>query len=226
MAVSVLAGPPLGPMPGVLIEEQIVIGDDPDGKPMRIKVAKFRAAPEAEPGIDFVTPAASADLVFHGTVTDIQYVLSEPIAAEGGRVPHTLVTFAVHDVFQGSADGDSVTLRFIGGLNETTMRYLVRCESPQFDVGDEDILFVRGNGELACPLVGDSQGRIRIISGQAYTDAGRSLYVGSDGELRVGPRYRLADVDATWSRAWSCWYSRVRCSPAWRVQATRSTRTS
>jgi len=191
------AGPPIVQELAQTAARQVVVGDGPDGKPMPITVATFRPAPTAVPGIDFAALAAEADLVFRGTVTGIDYALSEPLDGEAGQVPFTLVTYAVSEVFLGEVAAESLTLRFIGGLNETTLRYLVRRDSPQFDVGDEDVLFVRGNGELACPLVDDAGGRIRLIAGRAFTDAGRAILRDADGALRAGPRYRLAEVDAT-----------------------------
>ena len=138
-----------------------------------------------------------SDLVFHGVVRDIHYKLSEPTGSEQIRVPYTFVTYQVEDVFHGWTADDQVTLRFIGGLNEETMRYMESSITPQFDLGDEDILFVQGNTERFCPLVGNQSGRLRVIDGQVYTDTGRTVILGQSGRLGIGARHVLEEVMTT-----------------------------
>lgn len=43
---------------------------------------------------------------------------------------------------------------------------------PLFDVGDEDVLFVKNNTKSACPLVGCADGRMRIIDSKMYDEEG------------------------------------------------------
>jgi hypothetical protein len=43
---------------------------------------------------------------------------------------------------------------------------------PVFEQGDQDLLFVRGNGEQGCPLVGCEWGRFRILNGAVYNTHG------------------------------------------------------
>lgn len=138
-----------------------------------------------------------SELVFRGVVTDIQYAMSSPAGPEQTRVPHTFVTYRVDDVLQGAEPGASVTLRFIGGFDAETLSFMGASIVPEFDLGDEDILFVAGNGERMCPLIGSQKGRIRLVNDQAFSDTGRALLIGDDGELKRGARYLLPQILST-----------------------------
>jgi hypothetical protein len=138
-----------------------------------------------------------SELVFQGHVEKIEYALSEPTGPESVRVPHTFVTYRVERVFLGEPRGGVVTLRFVGGFDPRKMRYMASSNTPQFDVGDQDILFVEGNTRKMCPLVGGVGGRLRVITGQVYTEAGRAVLLGSDGFLRIGGKYWLEEVSTT-----------------------------
>jgi hypothetical protein len=140
---------------------------------------------------------AESDLVFRGVVQDIQYALSLPAGPERTQVPHTFVTYRVDEVLQGDEPGALVTLRFIGGLDARDFSVMGASIVPEFDLGDEDVLFVDGNGARMCPLVGSQQGRIRLVGGQAYSDTGRALLIDEDGELKLGARYLLPEVLST-----------------------------
>jgi len=140
---------------------------------------------------------SQADLVFTGQVEDITYALSDPSGPEGIRVPYTFVTYRVDKVFMGEAPGGSVTLRFIGGLDPRKGLYLATTNTPQFDVGDQDILFVQNNTKTICPLVNKVDGRLRIIGDRVYSEEGRSVLAIEKGLLRYGPRYKLPEVEST-----------------------------
>lgn len=138
------------------------------------------------------TLAREADLVFRGRVVDIEYALSEPCEGMGGeRLPHTFVTYEVDEILHGEQTGLRVTLRFVGGLDLRDFHWLAPTHVPVFDLGDEDILFVRGNGAAECPLVGNRQGRLRIIDGRLYTEGGSELLAAADGTLRPGRPFAL-----------------------------------
>ncbi len=154
----------------------------------------FGQAPETPRTIgDFV---AASDLDFHGTVVRIDYATSMRVKGEPNGIPHTFVTYRVDEALHGSAEGEEITLRFLGGL-DVDGTYLAVSVTPQFDIGDEDVLIVRGNGESGCPLVADHRGRLRIIEGQAYTDTGRSVMLGANGAIDMGARYALTEVATT-----------------------------
>jgi hypothetical protein len=129
-----------------------------------------------------------SDLVFQGVVTGIEYRMSNPGGPEGTNVPYTYVTYRVDNVFRGEAQNE-ITLRFIGGLDEENGLYLQASNSPQFDIDDEDILFVQGNTERTVPLVADVEGRLRVIDGQIYDENAHSMNLADDGSFIVGARY-------------------------------------
>ncbi|TAK51715.1 MAG: hypothetical protein EPO25_15775 [Gammaproteobacteria bacterium] len=139
--------------------------------------------------------ADQADLIVRGRVARIEYGMSVKTAADEMQVPFTYVTYAIDEVLKGSAaDGQSVTLRFLGGPigNE---RIMVVQGVPLFDVGDEDVLFVRGNGSHACPLVRCGDGRFRAIGDQMYSDDGFEVLLNPAGQPVYGRRHRNATVD-------------------------------
>lgn len=138
-----------------------------------------------------------SDLVFRGVVEGIQYALSEPAGQEHRRVPYTFVTYRVEEVLRGQAPGETVTLQFIGGANPETKHYMATSHTPRIDVGDEDIMFVRGNTDALVPLVGEENGRFRIIDGQVYTEMGCSVTLDKDGGIKIGEQYRLDAVETT-----------------------------
>jgi len=140
---------------------------------------------------------AQCELAFSGSVENIEYALSEPTGPDGVRIPHTFVTYRVDEVLAGEAANGWVTLRFVGGLDPETMRYMSSSRTPLFDLGDHDILFVQGNTKKMCPLVGDRKGRLRVIDGQLYSETGRSVLLNKDGSLKYGSRYQLEEVETT-----------------------------
>jgi hypothetical protein len=136
-----------------------------------------------------------SDLVFRGVVEGIRYVMSEPSGQEQISVPFTFVTYRVGEVLRGENPGETVTLRFIGGFNEKTERLMTASHTPRIDVGDEDVMFVRGNDERQVPLVGNLDGRLRVVDGQVYTEMGRSVLFDETGGIEKGPQYRLDEVE-------------------------------
>lgn len=122
-----------------------------------------------------------AELVVAGKVVDIQYK-----DAEDGT-PHTFVTYALSDVIAGRPDDKQITLRFMGGRQQKgdVIRYLDVSESPDFHVGETDVLFVRKNNTSFCPLVECSKGRFRIRDGVLTTEDDLAIVATSEKELRV-----------------------------------------
>jgi hypothetical protein len=135
-----------------------------------------------------------AELIFEGVVTRVEYRVSDVATPSHVALPHTFVTFAIEQTLQGSTVNDrSITLRFQGGSDGNGSIMLVPG-IPLFDVGDRDILFVRGNGEHLCPLVGWEQGRFRVIGGLVYTDNGQEVWLTRRGTLAFGPSHALEEV--------------------------------
>jgi hypothetical protein len=155
------------------------------------------AAQPMENGQSLKSMVAQSDLVFSGSVVNIEYALSKPTGPNEVALPHTFVTYSVEEVFAGESPGGFVTLRFIGGLDLETMRILSTSQTPQFDLGDEDILFVQDNTKKLCPLVGNIKGRLRVIKEQIYSEKGQSILLEKNGQLKEGGSYSLDEVDTT-----------------------------
>jgi hypothetical protein len=114
-----------------------------------------------------------AELIFQGTVTASRSVWE----GEGGdRHIETYVTFQIEDNVKGQA-GNSYTIRMLGGtVGDETMEV---TDTPKFQVGDRDILFVEHNNDQFVPLVGISHGRFHV---QRDEQTGRDIVTNGDGE--------------------------------------------
>ncbi|PRP96105.1 hypothetical protein [Enhygromyxa salina] len=106
--------------------------------------------------------AARAEAVFIGEVTGIDYQLSDP-DEDGAQLPFTVITWSVEDGIKGVATGRQYAARFLGGPVPDG-KVLTVSEIPVFELGDRDLLFIEGNGERGCPLVGGNQGRVQLLS--------------------------------------------------------------
>ncbi len=124
---------------------------------------------------------AAADAIVRGTVATVAYRLSD----DDERIPHTFVTYRIEDTLRGRADGDLVTLRFVGGTDGRG-RFLSVVGVPMFSPGDQDILMIQGNGTSDCPLVDCEDGRLRIFRDQVYDAHGRAVVGYEEGRLRHG----------------------------------------
>ena len=106
---------------------------------------------------DFDYLVARADTVFRGVVSGQQ---TRWVGEGASRHLATFVTFQVSETYKGTAAAEQ-TLRFAGGtLDGQTMAV---DEVPTFAPGEESVLFVVNNGRQYCPLVGISQGRLRVV---------------------------------------------------------------
>lgn len=133
----------------------------------------------------------TAGLVFQGTVIEKSHRMSE---GEGESMPHTFVTYKVERVFKGNAAEDTFTLRFLGGpIND--YEFIDIGDMPLMDIGDTDILFVSGNSESYCPLVGCSRGRYRYIDGLMFNELGQTLLLNEDNKIIEGPAVNLDEVN-------------------------------
>ena len=122
-----------------------------------------------ERATDLAILADEANLVFIGRVTRVDYRLARG-APEDAGLPHAIVTYDVSEVLRGRAP-KTFTMRFIGGPDGRG-RFLDAGGVPQFQVGDQDLMFVSSNGEAGCPLVMCEWGRYRVLRGGTYNNAG------------------------------------------------------
>jgi hypothetical protein len=114
-----------------------------------------------------------AEVIFQGTVTNVRSVWE----GEGAqRHIDTYVTFQVQDNVKGNA-GASYTIRMLGGtVGDETMEV---TDTPKFNVGDRNILFVEHNYDQFVPLVGISHGRFQV---QRDEQSGRDVILNGEGE--------------------------------------------
>ncbi|MDJ0807502.1 MAG: hypothetical protein QNJ78_11790 [Gammaproteobacteria bacterium] len=135
-----------------------------------------------------------ANLVFRGTVIAVDYRSSR---AKGQQrpLPHTFVTFQVEDVLHGDLKSNQFTLRFLGGKTKKG-EIMMTSAQPKFDVGDQDLVFVKGNGISECPLVGCSQGRFRILNGLLYNEDGQQIVQDEKGAIKSGKTEALEALNS------------------------------
>jgi hypothetical protein len=127
-----------------------------------------------------------SELVFEGEVVRIEFANStnngqggpDPDAdgtEDRAQLPHTFVTYRIAEKFKGNYEAETVTLRFLGGVDPTPhpedgYEIVEVSQYPEFDLGDQDILFMRGNTELGCPLQECSSGRFRVLTSPAESE--------------------------------------------------------
>lgn len=115
--------------------------------------------------------------------TRVLEVRSEIAATPRGRAIISKVTLEVLDTLVGSAPAQVVLVVLGGRVGNEEMR--IEGIS-QFAVGDEDFLFVQGNGQQAIPLVGAMHGRYPV-----RRDATARAYVTRDNGV---PLLDVAEV--------------------------------
>lgn len=129
---------------------------------------------------DIAKMSAASALVFHGKVLKIDYKLST--GPGNTELPYTFVTYRVDKVLQGATMGKTLTLRFAGGTDGRGG--FVDAEGvPTFQEGDEDVLFVQGNGEEGCPLVQCEFGRYRVLNNQMFEAHGSPVVGIKNGKI-------------------------------------------
>jgi hypothetical protein len=124
-------------------------------------------------------------------------------AGEGTKIV-TKVEFEVLEVIGGNAPA-RITLEFLGG--RVGDEFLKVDGMPQFKVGDEDVLFVRGNGHSICPLYGMMHGRYPVRTDAA---TGQKIVVRADG----APLQNVADVAAPLAHGAAAALAHAGLSPA------------
>ncbi|MEM7050539.1 MAG: hypothetical protein AAF604_12815 [Acidobacteriota bacterium] len=127
-----------------------------------------------------------AELIFAGTVVHMETA----VTAKDG-FPFTFVTFEVERTLKGDFPrGGSLTLRFGGG--ETKDDQTIIHGIPRFALDGRHVLFVAGNGQGVCPLVGWSQGKLDL---RRHPETGEEILTDNDGWPLIG------FADGAWRRA-------------------------
>lgn len=102
-----------------------------------------------------------ADFAFHGRVQSVAYGMSTP-TLEGSRQPLTFVTYEIIERLSDNIPVSirTITIKSLGGWSGG--RFLSSRHAPIFNEGDEDILFVKGNGRAIAPV--SHEARFRILN--------------------------------------------------------------
>lgn len=100
-----------------------------------------------------------AELILEGTVMQ-----KESVWAEDKSTIYTFVTLSDLEVIDGAYEGNTFTLRMDGGEVEEAGRVkgLKIPGTPEFEIEDRVILFIRNNAWEVCPLVGWDQGAFKV----------------------------------------------------------------
>ena len=143
--------------------------------------------------LDVGNMSDQADVVFQGTVVDINYRDSE---AEKNQpaLPHTFITYSIEDVLYGDVAGKTLTLRFIGGPTKEGGS-MMSNQTPKFNIGDQDILFVRDNGVAECPLVECANGRFRVVENKMFNEYGQQIVEDNNNKLVLGRTEKKDDFN-------------------------------
>jgi hypothetical protein len=128
--------------------------------------------------LNFDQLADQAEAIVIGTVT-----LQQVAAVSQPADLHTYVTLDQLEVLSGQVPEGRLTLRIRGGVYGRSGRHI--AGTPEFHHGERLLLFVRGNGRSAVPLVGWGQGVFRFRNNSA---TGRSVVHDADGNEVVGIR--------------------------------------
>jgi len=99
-----------------------------------------------------------SDYIVHARVKTVE--TEKRVGPRGARI-HTRVHLEIIELVAGAPPRE-IVLQLLGGkVGAEEMRVV---GMPRFEAGDEDILFVSGNGRSLCPLFGMMHGRFPIVT--------------------------------------------------------------
>lgn len=119
----------------------------------------------------FESLVADAEIVVHGVVTGVR--CERRVVGESHWIV-TLVTVRTLEIAVGP-EVPEIVLQLLGG--EIDGDELRVAGQPRFQVGDEDVLFISGNGQQLCPLVRMRYGRYLV----AKNEEGRPFVARDNG---------------------------------------------
>ena len=109
---------------------------------------------------------ADSDTILVGTVSEITN------GQENG-VPHTYVTFEDLEVVKGTHTDPTYTASVMGGTAPDGSRMTI-AGVPQFEAGNQMVVFIQNNGVQAVPFVGMWQGVFNVNEEQTITNHAHS----------------------------------------------------
>lgn len=105
---------------------------------------------------NFDSLVQEADGVVLGTVEKVTS------SYDANKEIFTFVTLADLDVISGDFAGENFTVRLKGGRIDGEILEIEG--SPLFNTGEQVVVFIKGNGKQAVPIVGWTQGVLRVVS--------------------------------------------------------------
>lgn len=135
-----------------------------------------------------------AEFVFEGTVVNVEYRFSKAQDESLPPTPYTFVSYNILNIIKGTYPQRIVTLRFYGGPIDGD-EFVTTEDQPYFDVGDHDLLLVKGNNYLLCPLVNCAGGRFRYIGGLVVNEYGQTIRLNKDGTIMFGQAIDNEDIN-------------------------------
>ena len=126
-----------------------------------------------------------SELVFVGTVVGVELSAAPTFTAEDPGHPFTLVTYEVEEVLAGNYAESSLVLKFSYGYTTKIGDFVDLTWLPSFSVGDQDLLFARGNNKELCPLVGCALGRFHFSEGKVTNGHGQPVGLDESGNIRM-----------------------------------------
>lgn len=123
-----------------------------------------RATATSYEAVSFNDLLAKADMIFVGDVLDVR-----PFVIDNGQGPviKTRVTFVVRDPLLGTTSTLEILEFFGGEIGNESMRV---AEMPTFSPGDRRVVFARRNDRSINPIVGFTQGLMRVTTDETGLD--------------------------------------------------------
>jgi hypothetical protein len=149
---------------------------------------------------EFDSLVSQADYIVRAEVTGVTSLWEEK---NGHRCIVTRVTLDVKEVVAGTPPSPLVLEMLGGRVGDDQM---IVDGAPKFQVGDEDVLFVRHNGRAFSPLVGVMHGRYPVLRDQK---TGRAAMLRSNGV----PLYDQSEVSLPLSELGATLLPRLRTTP-------------
>ncbi len=116
-----------------------------------------------------------AQLIFYGTVLELEQSPDVKFGESHASFPATYVTFRIEEALKGnSADPEILTLRFLGGESKDG-RILEASHIPSFKKDEEYVLFVKNDSQSDCPLVDCRFGQFPVLHGRVYGNGQGSI---------------------------------------------------
>lgn len=130
--------------------------------------------------LDIDTVANKAELIFEGEVLSVQ-------AQQENGIISSYVTFHIHDVLKGDYSGDSIEMKFMGGIINGRIIEVTGSKIPSLN--EHGIYFVESTDRAFLnPLLGWSQGHYLIEKGEDGVHTVNTLSQETVSQVQSGAR--------------------------------------